>query len=608
MQLITIDFETYYDKQFSLSKITTEEYVRSPMFEVIGVGIKVNDGETEWYSGDNTQEFIDRYDWGNSLVLAHNTMFDGAILGWRFGVKPKGWLDTMCMSRAIYGTEVSHSLDNLTKRLGVGKKGDEVLNALGKRRADFTPEEMRRYGQYCINDVELTYEAFNMLCRGFPKTELKLIDLTLSMFTHPILELDKIELEEHLTEVAERKRRLLEEAGVTDKKDLMSNNKFADMLRDLDVDPPTKISLTTGKKTYAFAKNDEKFKELEEHFDDRVQSLVAARLGNKSTLEESRTERFIGIAERGNLPVPLRYYAAHTGRWGGADKINLQNLPSRGPNGKALKKCIIAPEGYMVVEADSSQIEARVLAWLSEQNDLVQAFLNKEDVYKIMASSIYNKPVDEITKEERFVGKTTILGAGYGMGAGRFREQLKGMGVELDLMECKRIIDIYRGTYPMIPRLWRLCGGALELIYKKGPEAGLGCNELLTVDSQEQGIKLPNGLYIRYTDLRAQDGERGGQYHYKVRSGRNRIYGGKVVENVCQALARSIIGEQMLLIAKRYKVAFTVHDSVGIVVREEEVEEAKAYVEDCMRWVPSWAEGMPIDCEAGYAKSYGDCE
>ena len=199
MDLITIDLETYYDREYSLSKITTEAYIRSAQFEVIGIGIKVNNGETQWGSGthEELKEWLhSSFDWENSFVLAHNTMFDGAILSWRFGINPKGWLDTLCMGRALHGVEVGGSLKALAERYEIGEKGTEVLNALGKRRTQFTPEELSRYGDYCINDVNLTYKLFQLMMKKFPKQELKVIDLTLRMFIDPVLELDKDLLEE----------------------------------------------------------------------------------------------------------------------------------------------------------------------------------------------------------------------------------------------------------------------------------------------------------------------------------------------------------------------------------------------------------------------------
>jgi len=590
--------------------MTTEEYVRSDRFEVIGVAIKVNGGETEWASGTHKQiaDYLKTFPWKESMMLAHNCMFDGFIMSEKFGITAKAYADTMCMGRGIHGVESSASLAALTERYKLGVKGDEVIAASGKNRVDFTEEELNRYGDYCVNDVELTYKLFNaMVKNGFPKGEMKLIDLTLRMFIEPKLDLDLTLLEQHYDTVRAAKAKLLIEAGITSREELMSNQKFAELLKLLGVVPPMKTSLKTGKEALALAKNDEEFKILSEHPDVRVQALVAARLGAKSTLEETRTERFIGISKRGLMPVPLKYYAAHTGRWGGSDSLNLQNLPSRGNNAGKLKKAIIAPEGYMIIDADSSQIEARVLAWLAGQNDLVEAFERHEDVYKIMASAIYGKSADEITKEERFVGKTTILGCGYGMGAQKFKAQLKTFGVEVTEDEARHIITIYRETYPYITALWREAQIALEAM-AKGMTTSLGKNGVLNLAPEERGIRLPSGLLMRYDQLVSVKEDGKTQYQYKTRYGWNKIYGGKVIENVCQALARCIIGEQMIRIAKRYRVVLTVHDAVACIVPETEVEEAQAYIEDCMRWTPEWADGLPVNCKSGFGKSYGDCE
>jgi DNA polymerase len=465
---------------------------------------------------------------------------------------------------------------------------------------------MEAYAGYCINDVELTYALFKVLIKGFPLLELDLIDLTLRMFTEPVLEVNRDLLTGHLTKIRDTKEKLLTKAKV-DRKQIMSNPQFAELLTRCGVQPPKKVSLTTGKETYAFAKTDEGFKALQEHSNPLVQVLVATRMGVKSTIDETRTERLIAIGERGKLPIPLKYYAAHTGRWGGDDKVNMQNLP----RGSILKKAICAPEGYQFVDCDLSQIEARTLAWLAEQDDLVEAFDRGDDVYKIMASAIYNKPKEEITKDERFVGKTTILGAGYGMGANKFKAQLATFGVDLSQEECDRIIRVYRETYPNIPKLWRAAGNALEGLMQ-GRAQDIGKEGILVVDA-ETGIKLPNGLHIKYPNLRKEVNEEDGRKElvYDTKRGRatipNRIYGGKVIENVCQALARIVIGEQLLRVAKRYKVVMTVHDAIGCIAPLAEIERAMEYVEYCMRIRPEWAPDLPLDCEGGYANSYGEC-
>jgi DNA polymerase len=608
VKLITIDFETYYSADVGFSKQTTEEYVRDPQFHVIGAAVKVDDGEPEWASGTHEQMkvWLDQFDWANSVTLAHNAMFDGFILNEHFNIRPRFWVDTLCMGRAVHGVEVSGSLAALAERYGVGKKGTEVHNFKGYRREDFQDWELSKYGDYCINDVNLTYDLFHRMIRGgFPKKELHIINQTLRMFTEPVLELDTALLGEHLTDIRTKKEGLLLEVGL-EKEDLLSNQKFADVLRKFGVEPPVKTSLTTGKEALALAKNDEEFKALAEHPDVRVQALVAARLGTKSTLEETRTQRFLGIASRGKLPVPIKYYAAHTGRFGGDDKINLQNLPSRGVNAGKLKKSIIAPEGYEIIDADSSQIEARVLAWLAGQDDLVQAFANKEDVYKKMASAIYGKPEDQITKDERFVGKVAILGCGYGMGAIKFQGQLKTFGVEVALDEARRIIDIYRKTNPAVTALWKQAQHMLVCM-ARADSCTLGKAGVLSVRSREKAIRLPSKLLMRYSDLKFAQTSDGVEFSYQTRKGRTRIYGGKVIENVCQAIARCIIAEQMLNIGLRYKTVLTVHDAIACIAPAAEVAEAQAYVEECMRWVPAWADGLPVNCESGHGKSYGDC-
>jgi DNA polymerase len=428
------------------------------------------------------------------------------------------------------------------------------------------------------------------------------------MFSDPLLELDADKLQTHLAEVQARKEKLFTESGIT-KEILNSSAKFADLLIQHKVFPPRKMSPTTGKETYAFAKSDQEFTELLNHPNPDVQAIVAARLGAKSTLEETRTERFIEIAKRGpilgsikRMPIPLKYYAAHTGRWGGSDKVNLQNLPSRGEAGGKLKRCIVAPRGNVIIDCDSSQIEARVLAWLAGEEMLLKLFAEGADVYKYMAALIYGKGLGAVTPEERFIGKTTVLGAGYGMGGVKFQAQLANMGKDVDLDMCKHIIKAYRSSNPNIAGWWNHLNQVL-LALITGKEHYVDMVDLMRT-TPFTGIALPNGLYLNYPDLtRSSNGE----FSYQTRAGRNKIYGGKVAENLCQAVARCIIGEQMVNIEKRYRVVLTVHDAIACVVPVDEADEARAYIEECMRTPPKWAVGLPLNCESGMAQNYGDC-
>jgi len=617
MSFVTLDFETYYAKDYSLTRLTTEEYIRDKRFEVIGVGVKIDDGLPKWIYGTHKEIKLqlDKIDWANSALLCHNTQFDGAILAWHFGIVPEYYFDTLCMARAIHGVDAGGSLAALVERYNLGKKGTEVVNAIGKRGKDFSDEELDRYGEYCINDVQLTFKLFNtFMADYFPQSELELIDMTLRMYTQPVLCVDDALLTQRLEEVTEEKRSLLEslqsKLGCTEieevRKKLASNPQFAAVLKEFGVEPPMKTSPTTGKETFALAKNDVGFIELLEHEDTFVQQLCAVRLGTKSTLEESRIERFIGIGARnsGRLPIPLKYYGAHTGRWAGADSVNFQNLPSRDKKKKTLKNSVVAPKGHVVINCDSSQIEARVLAWLAGQKDVTDQFAKGDDVYSIFATKIYKKPISKANPVERFVGKTCILGLGYGTGAKKLQHTLKTQppGAELTEERCKEIVNLYRETNYKITELWKDSDAALtDMMTDMKGEYYLGQHKVLKVS--KIGIQLPNGLYIRYPNLRMV----GDRATYNSRKGPVSIWGGAVVENVVQALARIIVGEQMLKIREKYRPVLTVHDAAVMVVPESEKEEAMAFITHVMSTSPVWAAGLPVSCEAKSGKSYGDC-
>lgn len=613
--MITIDFETYYDKEFSLSKITTEEYIRSEQFEVIGVAAKVDDQQTQWCTGSKEQiaKFLHYLDLPSHDVLAHHMAFDGAILAWQFGIRPKYYFDTLSMARPLTGLTVGGSLAALAKKFELGAKGTEVVNALGKRREDFSPQEIFAYGTYCMNDVNLTYELFKILKPHSTTKELYIIDLMLRMYIDPVLELDKEKLTHHLSNVQTKKEELMRRiSDAIGKDDLMSNMKFADVLKKLGVEPPMKVSLRTNKMAYAFGKTDYEFKALLEHEDPRVQAVVSARLGIKSTLEETRTISFLGIADRGTLPIMLNYYGAHTGRASGGDKMNLQNLP----RGGTLRKSIKAPEGHVVIAVDSAQIEARVVAWLAGQDDLVEDFRNGVDIYSKFASDVYERPIDKsIDKVERFVGKTCILGLGYGMGKDKFKSTLKigmaGVSVDLPLEDAERIVKLYRQKYERITSLWSDADKALPAI-ANGFDYKFGAT--IALCATPEGIRLPNDMLVRYPGLhKTNEG-----FVYTTKRGSIKIYGGKVVENVVQALARIVVFDQMAKIDQefrkrdsadtRFKVALTVHDEVVAVVPEDQAQRSLDFMIKVMSTPPQWAQGLPVACEGDFALTYGDCK
>jgi DNA polymerase len=625
MNLITLDFETYYDKGLGFKTQTTEEYIRDKRFEVIGVGVKVNDAAANWVSGthDEIKSYLMSLQLNKSALLCHNTMFDGAILFWIFKLSPSYYYDTLCMARAVHGVDAGGSLKALAERYGLGVKGTEVEDAYGKIRTGFTNSELVQYGEYCKNDVELTFKLFHELSSApFPQDELDLIDMTLRMFIKPKLKVDDALLQERLEQVRAEKEDLLSSLMIRMKcdtseavrKKLASNKQFAELLKEFNIEVPMKTSVTTGKQTYALAKNDEGFISLTEHEDPFIQELCAVRLGTKSTIEESRIERFIDVGARnkGFLPIPLKYYGAHTGRWAGSDKVNFQNLPSRDKKKKTLKNAIVAPDGYVVINCDSSQIEARVLAWLSGQKELVNSFANGNDVYSEFASKIYEQTITKENPIERFVGKTCILGLGYGTGALKLQHTLKTQppGADLTKDKCDEIVKLYRKENKKIVDLWNAGDDLLADLHswekdKKPYWYGAKGTRCLLVTPE--GIQLPNKLWIRYPDLKYITEESKSYYQYQSRKGPVTLWGGSVVENVVQALARIIVGQQMIEISKIYEVVLTVHDAAVCVVPEGELEEALARIVEVMSTPPDWAKGLPVACEAKYGQTYGDC-
>jgi DNA polymerase len=529
--------------------------------------------------------------------------------------------DTLCMARAIHGVDAGGSLKALALRYGIGEKGDEVVHAEGKKRLDFSEEELHRYGEYCKNDVDLTLRLFNILASAFPENEIKLIDMTLRMFTQPVFHVDDALLQDRLIELQEEKMALLQtlmeklqckdEEAV--RKKLASGKQFAAILTEHNIEVPMKESKgkqSKGKMTYALAKNDEGFLKLVEHEDEFIQHLCAVRLGTMSTLEESRIQRFIDIGKRnkGRLPIPLKYYGAHTGRWAGSDKVNFQNLPSRDKKKKTLKNAVIPPDDHIVINCDSSQIEARVLAWLAGQEDVVKQFANGEDVYSSFATKIYGRPISKSNPVERFVGKTCILGLGYGTGALKLQHTLKTSppGAIVTEDEAKSYVKTYRDANDKIIQLWRDGDGVIkDLANWNTKPFYYGEHKCLKIT--KEGVHLPNGLMIRYPELKLNTEESKSQYTYKSRKGPVSIWGGSLVENVVQALARIVVGEQMLKVQERYRVVLTVHDAAVIVVPEAQKDEAMAYIIECMSVAPDWASGLPVTCEAHYGYSYGEC-
>jgi hypothetical protein len=624
MQTIYLDFETYYSNEYSLRKMTPVEYILDPRYETIGAAIAIDDGEPFWLGEaefrqwvlDNYQELL------NSKIVSHNALFDMCILEWRYSLVPKLMIDTLGMARAkcAYNTN-SLSLSSLATHFGIGVKGDAIMKVAGMNAVAMKQAGVyQALADYALNDVDLCREIYRRL-QPYPVTELVIQDMVLRCAVQPSFTLNSNLLAEHLHEVRMSKEALLFKAGLTSRDDLMSNEKFAQALRNFGVEPPMKTSLTTGKATYAFSKTDPAFLELEEHDNPDVQALVSARLGLKSTLEESRTEKFLRIANLqwpdgkcAIMPIPLRYSGAHTHRLSGDWGINMQNLP----RGGKLRKALVAPEGFSVVAADAAQIEARMVAWFAGEQKLVDQFAAGEDVYCSFASVVFGRTITKADKKERWIGKTAVLGLGYGMGWMKFQSTVKilsknqlGEQIELDDAEAQRIVTAYRTTYPKIPATWHMLNSHLSFM-ASAYEDEHNCIGPVTsgVTIYRERIDLPSGLSLYYHKLRQEDG----QWVFDFgRTKNKRIFGGKLLENIVQALARIVVMDAALRLRKKlstYEIQLSgqVHDELIYIVPDDMVAVVTKLVLDEMSTAPKWAEGLPLSAEAEAGPSYGDAK
>jgi DNA polymerase I-like protein with 3'-5' exonuclease and polymerase domains len=642
VKLYTLDFETYYDKEYSLSKMTTEAYVRDPRFEAILLGFKVDDGTPGWVNGAaNIQTLLDSLDIENNAVLAHHSHFDGLILSHHFGRRPKVWLDTLSMARAVHGVEVGGSLKKMLEHYADEapvQKGTYLVHALGKRLADFAWADLCEYAQYCCDDVEGTHFLLQKMVPHFAKKELRFIDRITRMFTEPELYLDEAWLREYAQEIEANKLTMLFEAGVT-REEVMSNDKFALALERLGVTPPQKLSLTTGKATFAFAKTDKAMEELQDHPDERVQVLVAARLGNKTTINETRALRMADMATRGPACLYYKYAGAiQTMRVSGGDKMNWQNMQRVSWNeetGKLmsghLRMAVYAAEGKVIVVCDSANIEARVLDWLACQDDMLEIYRRADDgsgpdVYCALASELFGREITKKDKVERNSGKYVKLGCGFGMGPLKFAEtvRIQSRGaLRIDQLTSTKWVNFYRVRHPMVVQLWNRAGSALPVM-AQGPsgedEKYIDARGLLRVERHK--IILPNGLPIKYPGLQFKhvDGDKRGEWSFITRRNpktnqaieHSRLYGGKVVENIVQALARIIVIDQADEVTRKFagvaKEVMTTHDEGAWVVSEDRADEVLQFAIEAFKVPPKWAPGLPLSAEGSHAVRYGEAK
>lgn len=651
-RILCIDFETKYcSKTYTLKKMTNEEYIRSPRFKSWGAAVHWVGDEAPpvYYRTPALMPVLAAIDWSTTAVLAHNAQFDVAILAWHFGHYPAMIFDTLSMARARRGVEGGNSLAQLALDLDLPAKGKAIHSTDG---LEELPEQIHNeLADYCVHDTWLCERIFEYFVSDFPRKELGVIDMTLQMYVKAMLRLDTDILTQAIAQEKLAREALLSRLKI-DESALASNDKFAEILRMVGVEPPTKKSKTTGKTAWAFAKNDAMFQALINSDNEDVALLCEARLKVKSTLERTRAQRFLDIAGRGTLPIPLTYFGAHTGRWSAAkgSNINLQNLK----RGSFLRHAILAPDGCSFVVGDLSQIEVRVLAALSDNQPVLDAFHSGDDVYAVFGREMFSVP--ELTKESHPVlrqsAKSALLGAGYGLGAFNFAAQLltgflgapplrydtemaRQVGVAprdydnfvryepfvekalaiprlctdeeiiVHAITAKKIIDKFRAVSPAVVDFWADMDALIERSLYGGEVVQYKCLEF----SKEQ-IKLPSGMCLQYRNLRQVQNEETKRWEWVFDLGRKtkKLWGGIITENVCQAVARCVMSDAMLRINKKVFVALTVHDEIVTVARSADADRVKAFVRAEMTKPVPYLPGMPLDASIESGVSYGDAK
>ncbi len=604
--IVFLDFETFYDtkSKYGLKELSVTEYVRDPRFKAHGLAWKCKqwaNKETIWVTGSKLAFVLADIDWSNTVVVSHNVKFDGAILAWHYGVKPYAWFDTVALAKAVLGENVSgYHLKGLAEYLGLQAKGE--LKWDGVR--DLTPEQEAEMAVYCKGDTDICEGIYEKLMPQFPQSQLSAMDWTIRAFIEPRLRLDATVLTEGVENEKKRREEIIEASGI-DKSVLASNKQFAEHLQRSGLAVPTKLSSRTGRQIPAFARTDDGLAKLAT----AAPALYAARIASKANLLETRGESLLAVAKTGFFPFDVGFSGAvQTHRYSGGSGAggNPQNFTRK----SFLREAVCPPSGHSLVVGDFAAIELRILAWLAKEPKLINKIVNNEDVYMDFAKML---------GAERAFGKEAILGLGYNMGADKFKARVKTvLKQEISDDEAWRTVKLYRDTYFNVPKLWQTCSSLIPLI-AEGRISSLYFAPFLKV--QKGAIILPSGLALRYPNLRSiiVQGRRGPQtewvydvYKKKYESEPTKLYGGKLVENICQALAGELCkeaiaraeGQKLEVVGQVHDEILAISDNEGFLGPEIQTRILKA----CMEKSPAWMPELRLKAEVGYGENWNQAK
>jgi DNA polymerase len=631
MQFYSIDFETFYcSKTFTLKKMSTDAYIYDSRFETLC--LSVYSPQTKLILQQN-----EIADWLNALdpqeigFIAQHAQFDGAILWHKYGFAPGFWVDTLSMSRAVDGLGVRHSLSAQCERYGLPAKTVDYGAFDGLRWEQLSRFQRMDLGEQCLDDADRTFHIAQKQLPRVPDEELRVIDMNLRMFTQPVLVGDVGRLTTLVVDERARKEKLLADLHLSPR-DLASDIKFENLLLSLGqeiVYKPAKSDKRGFKG--AFAKSDEFMANLLASEDELISTLAQLRIDVKSTIQESRAERFLNMAKRGRLPVYYHYYGARNSRFAGGEGTNFQNLPSRGKNGKALRESIQAPPGCKLVVGDLSQIECRMEMTIAGQFDKLEAFRQKRDLYCELATLLFGRKITKADEIERQLGKTILLQSGYGSGWAKIQQTAKrAFKLDLSEEEAKHFLNVYRNDNRAIcgvPEgkkrvngLWQKAddwlkflaeGWSVEYFAPVEPGFPSSGKPLFTIKNHK--IILPNGLKLHYDNLHwgvhpsPKGDPRPGWLLPRADGCMEFFYGAKLVQNINSALSRLVLTQAQLRIVDRApwgKMVLHTHDDTALCVPEDLNVEAEMILTEELTRAPAWLPNIPLGVEVQIRQDY----
>jgi DNA polymerase bacteriophage-type len=654
MKLIVGDFETKFGKGYSLRDkgMTHQKYIMDDGFQAWGCGLKIDGGPSRWIPAKHLKAVFDKIDWSDACFIGHNLGFDASILAWRYGIYPARYIDTLALARAQIGSNaIKHGLDALGELLLGSGKPDGLSATYGLNK--LTPEIEAQLGRYCEDDCDKTWGLFKLLIKGMTKTELLAMDWCTRVYLTPKFMLDQEVLAEYLNELAQKKAAALESVGMVDRTVLRSAEKFADALRELGVEPPTKMgkpSKKTGiaKEGYAFAKTDQAMKDMLDHPNLAVQALVAAKLEIASTNEEVKANAYYESAQLGGAwPVSIKYSGAmNTQRFSG-DKHGGGNPQNLG-RGSRIRDAICAPPGYKIMAPDLSQIECRISLQLGAYHylwnrhindpercpemDALDKLRNNEDIYCWFGSMIYGRTITKADKEERQLSKTAVLGLCFGMGAKRFYDTCREKGLTVTMDFAKLIVKLYRKTFPNVVKAWKaslrqlgdLLNGHCQPAFRfkadpTGPKIDANAFNILTPELDpifgQPALRMPNGQYLKYPLLTCETKGIKTEWSYWNKGIKTYMHAPKSFENVAQALAGMLCRDMLVELEGIFRtedpsmgIELQVHDElVGLIYDDPDwLAWAHAQFLRVMQKSPSWMPELPVACEIKEGYRYGE--